>query len=72
MPCFRFASGAVVLAALLVVTVGTGCAQTAKPELTWAPCGDVPDTECAGLPVPLDYAKPDSAKSRCGSHGRRP
>jgi pimeloyl-ACP methyl ester carboxylesterase len=62
MPCFRFASGAVVLAALLVVTVGTGCAQTAKPELTWAPCGDVPDTECAGLPVPLDYAKPDSAK----------
>ena len=58
----RFASTAMVLAALFVTSIGTGCAQTAKPELTWAPCGDVPHTECAGLQVPIDYATPDSAK----------
>jgi pimeloyl-ACP methyl ester carboxylesterase len=37
-------------------------AQSAQPTLKWAPCGDVPDTECAGLEVPVDYAKPDGAK----------
>jgi pimeloyl-ACP methyl ester carboxylesterase len=37
-------------------------AQSAQPDLKWAPCGDVPDTECAGLQVPIDYAKPDGAK----------
>ena len=58
----RFASAALVLAALFVATKDAASAQTAKPELTWAPCGDVPDTECAGLPVPIDYAAPDSAK----------
>jgi len=62
MSCSRFASAAMILAVPLVLGMGTASAQTAKPELTWAPCGDVPDTECAGLLVPIDYAKPDGAK----------
>jgi pimeloyl-ACP methyl ester carboxylesterase len=62
MLCSRLASGTLVLTALVVVAMGTACAQTATPELTWAPCGDVPDTECADLPVPIDYAAPDGAK----------
>ena len=37
-------------------------AQSAQPTLKWAPCADVPDTECAGLQVPIDYAKPEGAK----------
>lgn len=31
-------------------------------ELHWAPCSDVPNTQCAGLPVPIDPAKPDGMK----------
>ena len=34
-------------------------AQTSSPQLRWSPCQDVPDTECAGLDVPMDYARPD-------------
>jgi pimeloyl-ACP methyl ester carboxylesterase len=37
-------------------------AQSAQPNLKWAPCGDVPETECAGLEVPIDYANPNGAK----------
>jgi pimeloyl-ACP methyl ester carboxylesterase len=38
-------------------------AQSGQPApLKWAPCADLPDTECASLPVPIDYAKPDGAK----------
>jgi pimeloyl-ACP methyl ester carboxylesterase len=37
-------------------------AQSDQPTLTWAPCPDVPDTQCATLPVPVDYADPDGAK----------
>src|SRR4051812_36774328 len=55
----RFTSVAIILAAHFVLGIGAAFSQAAKPELTWAPCGDVPDTECAGLPVPIDYAKPD-------------
>ena len=62
MRCYRFASVAMVLAGPVVLGIGTAFSQAAKPELKWAPCGDVPDTECAGLPVPIDYAKPDGAK----------
>src|SRR6476620_6298618 len=58
----RFTSVAMILAAPFVLGIGAALAQAAKPELTWAPCGDIPDTECAGLPVPIDYAKPDGAK----------
>ena len=54
----RFISVAIILALPLVLGTGAANSQTAKPELTWAPCGDIPDTECAGLPVPIDYARP--------------
>jgi hypothetical protein len=62
MPVSRFASAALILAALFVASNGPASSQTGKPELAWAPCGDVPDTECAGLQVPIDYAAPDGAK----------
>ena len=62
MPVSRVASVSLILAALFVVSKGPASTQTARPELTWAPCGDVPDTECAGLPVPIDYAAPNGAK----------
>jgi pimeloyl-ACP methyl ester carboxylesterase len=31
----------------------------AAPVLHWSPCEDVPDTECTGLDVPVDPARPD-------------
>ncbi len=34
-------------------------APTMAATLKWSPCSDVPSTECAGLRVPLDPAKPD-------------
>lgn len=37
-------------------------AQSSGSSLEWEPCGDVPGTECAGLQVPIDYAKPDGAR----------
>jgi len=37
-------------------------AQAAQPTLTWAPCGDVPDTECAGLQLPIDYDNPSAGE----------
>lgn len=36
-------------------------AATPTP-LRWAPCDDVPDTECAGLAVPVDPANPTGPK----------
>ncbi len=55
----------------LVLAVGAGgsaaLAQSAPAPLKWAPCGDVPETECARLELPVDYANPNGAKvSRCG------
>jgi len=53
------------LALALPLAFGTGpaaMAQSGQPALTWAPCGDVPDTECAGLQLPVDYANSDGAK----------
>jgi pimeloyl-ACP methyl ester carboxylesterase len=53
------------MALALPLAFGAGpaaMAQSAQPALTWAPCGDVPGTECAGLQLPLDYANPDGAK----------
>ena len=32
------------------------------PKLHWSACRDVPDTECAGLEVPVDPARPDGAQ----------
>jgi pimeloyl-ACP methyl ester carboxylesterase len=54
------------LALALPLALGPGGssarAQSAGAELKWAPCGDVPATECATLQVPVDYARPDGAK----------
>jgi pimeloyl-ACP methyl ester carboxylesterase len=58
----------VISASILAVPLAFGAgapaalAQPAQPTLNWAPCGDMPDTECASLQVPIDYAKPDGAK----------
>jgi len=49
-------------AALNTAQSGKAFSQTAKPALEWAPCGDVPDTECAGLEVPINYDDPNGAK----------
>jgi pimeloyl-ACP methyl ester carboxylesterase len=50
----------------LVLAFGAGgsaaLAQSAPAPLKWAPCGDVPETECAGLELPVDYANPNGAK----------
>jgi alpha/beta hydrolase fold len=32
------------------------------PELRWSACRDVPSTDCAGLNVPVDPARPDGAR----------
>ncbi len=32
--------------------------QSAPPQLSWAPCPDVPNTQCAMLPVPIDPSRP--------------
>jgi pimeloyl-ACP methyl ester carboxylesterase len=35
---------------------------TATPALSWEPCSDVPDAECAFLEVPIDPAEPEGAQ----------
>ena len=51
------------LGALAFCTGGsTVFAESAQPNLKWAACGNVAQTECAGLQVPIDYTKPDGAK----------
>jgi pimeloyl-ACP methyl ester carboxylesterase len=54
----------------LVTGCGGGAQNSAQqtptpspaPPLVWAPCKDVPDTECAGLQVPVDPAHPEGTK----------
>lgn len=56
-------TGLVLAMSLAAVAVGpSALAQSARPALTWEPCGDVPDTECAGLQVPVDHANPNGPK----------
>jgi pimeloyl-ACP methyl ester carboxylesterase len=43
-------------------TVQTPNPQATPVALQWKPCPDVPNTQCAGLPVPVDPAKPEGAK----------
>jgi alpha/beta hydrolase fold len=40
---------------------GVMAASASAPlsQLIWTPCADVPDSQCTGLPVPLDPARPD-------------
>ena len=58
----RLAFLALILAASFALSGEAALGQTAKPELKWSACGDVPETDCAGLEVPIDYAKPNGAK----------
>src|ERR1700748_2365485 len=37
-------------------------AQSAQSHLEWVPCGDAPDSDCAGLQVPIDYADSNSVR----------
>src|ERR1700691_2706447 len=59
-----FAFIGLVLAVPLAFGAGgpAALAQSAQPDLKWAACGDVADTECTGLQVPIDYANPEGAK----------
>src|SRR5438128_2123557 len=43
---------------------GVGAVPATAPpsQLNWMPCADVPDSQCAGLPVPLDPDRPDGAQ----------
>jgi pimeloyl-ACP methyl ester carboxylesterase len=57
----------VVVPLIVALSACSNGAQTsgeqAPPQaLHWAPCPDVPNTECAGLRVPVDPAKPDGDK----------
>lgn len=54
---------AVVLLLAFAERPSAAFAQPAKaPDLHWSPCADVPDTECAGLEVPVDPVRQDGAK----------
>ena len=47
------------------LTFGLGSSVTPAqvgPPMLWAACRDVPDTECAGLEVPIDPARPDGLR----------
>jgi pimeloyl-ACP methyl ester carboxylesterase len=54
------------LFALLVASGAGGVAPASAtaplPQLNWTPCPDVPDTECAGIVVPVDHARPDGPR----------
>jgi hypothetical protein len=39
-----------------------GAQLGSSPELHWGACRDLPDTECAGLEVPVDPGRPDGAQ----------
>jgi pimeloyl-ACP methyl ester carboxylesterase len=55
----------VLLGAKLVFAQGSPLAQAqlhSPPEQPWAACPDVPRTECAGLKVPVDPARPDGTQ----------
>src|SRR5690242_20967298 len=34
-------------------------ASPVQQSLQWTPCPDIPDTECAGIEVPVDPSRPD-------------
>lgn len=65
--------GSLLAAGVAGVTALAGCAPSSEAvgeedpalaafydqSLTWAPCEEMPDLECATVTVPLDYAEPD-------------
>jgi pimeloyl-ACP methyl ester carboxylesterase len=52
---------ACVLVWALASSVRAVAASAGPAALAWSPCSDVPNTQCAALPVPLDSAKPSGA-----------
>src|SRR5262245_26823553 len=48
-------------ARLRLPPAGRRCQPGAPQPLTWIPCDDVADAECAFIKVPVDYARPDGA-----------
>jgi pimeloyl-ACP methyl ester carboxylesterase len=46
---------------LLAILLASAClpAAAGTPVLNWSACPDVPNTECAGLDMPVDPARPD-------------
>ena len=52
----------ILLGAELAFPPTAGAQLGSAPELHWSACRDVPDTECAGLEVPVDPARPDGAQ----------
>ena len=58
-------------------SLAAGAQLSAPPELHWSACPDVPDTECAGLEVPVDPARrgrPTNAvpgRAELGPRGQR-
>lgn len=60
---YRLLHACAVACALVLPFQAAGVAAPSKETaLKWSPCQDVPSTECAGLPVPIDPAKPNGAK----------
>lgn len=57
-----FSACAISCALLLPLHAGGAVALPNATALKWSPCPDVPNTECAELPVPIDAAKPNGAK----------
>jgi hypothetical protein len=55
-------SAALILAVLFAFAnrSPTAVAQPGAPQsLTWTPCDDVADAECAFIKVPVDHGRPD-------------
>lgn len=62
----RFLPRLCLLFALLTTPAAGGAAPAEATEpssqLNWTPCPDVPDTECAGIAVPVDHGRPDGSQ----------
>jgi pimeloyl-ACP methyl ester carboxylesterase len=56
--CLLFA----LLAAPGAGNVAPAAATVPPSQVTWAPCPDVPNTECATIQVPVDHARPDGPR----------
>jgi hypothetical protein len=51
------------LAVVVPATAGHGSAAAGAPQPSWTACG--PRLECAAVPVPLDWRRPDGRRSPC-------
>ncbi|WP_283134569.1 alpha/beta hydrolase [Rhizohabitans arisaemae] len=72
------ALGAVVVSAVLTLSVGPAHAATGKPAIDWKPCAGEKTAECGTVRVPIDWAKPNGpafdlavARRKAGDPARR-